>query len=626
MQKATLRLFNALQVETAAEDKVSPVLQHSPVLSQTVPNGYILDPRIDGTDSLLKTIESVIGISGEKANNSFHKSWKIIQNSPDEILVTQQILHYFTTYGFEQKNMYHEETVYLPHEILELPSIKEDIPLTVIQALSSGEILEQIITLASGIALAQTTLNDIMTIIRANSYDSSLIDQISNRELKGLLYDYYDIVPQKPVEYLRYVIAKITDESLLIKNSYLIEKIKSSNGKFLDLLLKDAPEDLASIFYRYKPLFLAMKSISRNKNFFNRLRKKAVKEHKPLPEDYLNSITRQIKENRLDLDLFTRKISEAAIFRKIRLAYALKFRADAGDSIVYRIRNSTAWATDFQWSPDHLEVLEQALQIVIDSITADISINVEGKQFYIPSNIHYTLPATEKQFTGFLPTGTYISVPEDMIVGIHWENTERRIDLDLSVIGKTGKIGWDSDYKSNDQTVLFSGDMTDAPAPLGATELFYIRNGAPESCILFVNYFNYSKEDPVPAKIIAAHERPKNFKANYMVDINKIVASAAVEVSRKQSILGFITNIDNENRLYFANISLGNSISSNNEYTTQVRTYFEKSLLNSIELNQILLKAGAEILDKPAKDVISLAPEALTKNSFLNILLKQKDN
>ena len=94
--------------------------------------------------------------------------------------------------------------------------------------------------------------------------------------------DYYHIVPTEPVEFLRHVISKLTDQSLLIKNKSLIEKIKQSNGKFLDELMTKAPVDLGSIFLRYKPLFLAMRSISNHKRVFNRLRRDAKTMHRPL--------------------------------------------------------------------------------------------------------------------------------------------------------------------------------------------------------------------------------------------------------------------------------------------------------------------------------------------------------
>ena len=272
--------------------------------------------------------------------------------------------------------------------------------------MTADEILDKIIELGSGIALMQETLKDIMTIVEFNKYDSEFVEKIKNRELKALLFDYYGIVPKEPVEFLRHLISKLTDESLVIKNKYLINKIKESNGKFLDELLKQTPNNLAEIFFRFKPLFLAMKSISKNKTFFNRLRKKANELHKPLPEDYLNNVTMRIKRNSLNLDFLKKKLGTATIFRKIRLAYALKFRENVGDSIVYQIRNGRGWATGFHCEGN----VEDALNVVSDSIVNDIRSNVEGKTIYIPENVNYALPATEKQFTGYLPTGSYVSV------------------------------------------------------------------------------------------------------------------------------------------------------------------------------------------------------------------------
>lgn len=614
MEKATLRLFNAIQVDNKYG-------KHSDVffLKRTIQSGYILDPAIKPTEALLDTIESIVGISGEKANASFHKLWKTIQDTPQEALWIQAIIHYMTTYGFEELGIYREETVYIPHEKLELPEIRNDISLTVVKAMTVEEILSKIIQLgSSGIALMQETLNDIMTIVIANKYDSNFVDQIENRELKAVLFDHYGIVPQEPTEFLRHLVSKLTDERMLIKNDYLIGRIKESNGKFLDELLKKAPDDLASIFFRFKPLFLAMKSISRNKTFFNQLRKQANELHKPLPEDYLNSVTMQIKRKELNTDTLKQKLAKATIFRKIRLAYALKFRENASESIVYRVRNGRGWATSFDWHGD----TEQALNIVVDSIASDIRKNVEGKTIYIPANIHYALPATEKQFTGFLPTGTYISVPQDMIVGVHWFNTDKRVDLDLSVIGESGKTGWDSYYSSEGKNVLFSGDVTDAPKPNGASELFYLKQGGQKPKVMMLNFYNFSSGDEVEAKILVAHEKPENFGQNYMVDTNNIISFANVNITKKQNILGLIANVNNENRFYFANVSIGNSItSSSNEQSAHARKFLVKSLVGSVNFKDVLMMAGANVVhEKPEGEHLSLSPEALDKTTFIGLL------
>jgi len=132
--------------------------------------------------------------------------------------------------------------------------------------------------------------------------------------------------------------------------------------------MKKAPKDLGSIFLRYKPLFLAMKSISKNKTVFNRLRKDAVRMHKPLPVDYLNNVTNLLQREELDLKVLAAKLKDATIFRKIRLAYALNFRLNPSTSIVYKIRTGRGWATDFKWNWTTCDKVKEALDLVLVSI------------------------------------------------------------------------------------------------------------------------------------------------------------------------------------------------------------------------------------------------------------------
>ena len=619
---ATLRLFNAIQVDVKKSKPITKSVAH-----RTIKNGYVLQPEIDPTDSMLTEIENIIGISGVKANATFHKSWKTIQDASERTLVTQQILHYMTTYGFEALGIYNKDTVYIPNEELKLPKIKTNIPLTVVKSISPLELLEKIVMLgSSGIALSQQTLDDIMVIIERNKYDCIFIELIKNRELKALILDFYQIIPTDPTEFLRYLISKLTEESLLIKNSYLIEKIKASNGKFLDTMLKDAPLGLGTIFLRYRSLFLAMKSISKNKAFFNRLRKDAKTMHIPLPEDYLNNVTSHIKKGTFTQKALKTHLKDATVFRKVRLANALSYRLQECSSIIYRVRNGRGWATDFDWNtPKFTKITQKALNNVIKSIAKDISKNVKGKKFYIPDNMHYALPATEKQFTGNFPTGSYITVPKDLIVGVHWYNQEnKRVDLDLSVISKSGKIGWNSAHKSTNNEVLFSGDITDAPKPNGATELFYLKKGIEEPHVLMLNDYTFGEnDDPVDCKIVVARDTPKKFDKNYMLDINKIIVNTTIKLPTKQSILGLVNNVNGENRVYFANINIGNSIvSGNNEQADQSREYLVNSTISCIDLKDILVEAGASILHSTddEEEYIDLSPEVVTKETFINLL------
>jgi len=617
MKTALLRLFNAVLVKNKTKKGVD-----KDILKRTVKNGYVLHPAIEADIKLLNKIEKVVGISGKKANASFHKSWKIVNEASDELLVLQQILHYITTYGFKNMGIFSDDTVYIPDEVLKVPKVK-NMPLTVVKAMTSKDILAAIVDLGSGIALAQGTLDDVMSIVEKMKFKNKFVEKIGNRELKALLYDFYGICPSEPVEYLRYVVSKLTDESLLIKNKELIEKLKSGSGKFLDELLKNAPQDLASIFFRFKPLFLAMKTISRNKAFFNRLRKQANKMHKPMPEDYLNNVTAHIKNKDLNMSMLRKKIKGATVFRKIRLASALNFRLNSPEAIVYRVRNGRGWAADFEWASGLGAATKRALKVVIESIADNVRENVEGQMIYIPNSVNYALPATEKQFVGNLPTGTYISVPEDLIVGIHWTNVKSHsIDIDLSLVDAGGKIGWDGSYRNEDRGILFSGDVTNAPKPKGASELFYIKKSQKITKVLMANYFNFNEDISVPCKIIVAHEKTKKFGKNYMVNPNNIIASANIEINKKQSSLGLVMNVDGENRVYFSGMSIGNSISSSyNENSERTRQYMISSFLNSLSLKEVLIMAGAVVVEeKPDDDFIDLSPEALDKLSIIKLI------
>ena len=85
-----------------------------------------------------------------------------------------------------------------------------------------------------------------------------------------------------------------------------------------------------------------------------------------------------------------------------------------------------------------------------------------------------------------------------------------RVDLDLSTMSASGKVGWDADYRR--ENTLFSGDLTSAPRPNGASELFYIKSGKTDDKLMLVNYFNYQKDAEVDAKIMIGHDDKLNFK------------------------------------------------------------------------------------------------------------------
>jgi hypothetical protein len=353
----------------------------------------------------------------------------------------------------------------------------------------------------------------------------------------------------------------------------------------------------------------------------NKIRKLAKKHHRPMKEDYLNEVTAKIKKGEMiEEKKLKTELNKVNTFRKIRLSYALKFRTKDVNSILYKIRNGKGYAAHFEFS-EKIKA-KRVLSIVLNSIIDDIKPNIQGKKIYIPDYITYALPATEKQFTGDFPSGSYISVPKNMIVGIHWENVGGNIiDLDLSMVNADRKIGWNASYRSKGGDILFSGDITNAPGPKGASELYYVKRQCMDANILFVNYYNYKDEIEVPLKIIVAEEEAKNFRANYMVNSNNVIAVAKTKINQRQKILGLLVTTTKECRFYFVETYLGRSISSSgSEFVENSRKFLFNFYSNTISFNEILLKAGGKLVkDKNTCD-IDLSPLRLAKDKTLNLI------
>lgn len=624
--ESTIRLFKALPVEskqrTGDED----------VLKQTISRGFLFAPEVvasyPDTARIIKLVDKAYGRSPEQLNQTFHKSWAKVRDASLEQLVIEQLLHYFTTYGFEALGIYEQNAVYVPGEQLNVPDLHDDIRLVVIRGYTRSEMKEKLLVLlASGVALHEETINDVLEVARFVGLSDEEIDQVRNKEVKAALYDALGRIPSNPTEFLRYVVYRATNKMLLIKNSASITAIKERDN--LDIVSSfDRYEQefgltrLAEIFYRFKPLFLAFRTNSQLKQTINKIRRLAERHHQPMPEDPLSTVTAQLRHGQPALsDPFSQALETASLFRKIRLAYALKFRTTDADAIVYRIRNGTSYATTFDFS--NQADAKEAYEVVLQSLTSDIARNVAGKKLFIPEGIHYGLPATEKQFTGHLPSGTSVKLTEDMVVGTHWENVSgHRIDLDLSLISpEVGKIGWDGSYRSGTNDILFSGDMTDAPQPQGASELFYMSQQARGIFLLVVNYFNFHPEREVPFKILVAHEKPGDPTTHYTVDPNNIVALSRTTMNVKQKTLGMLVADETSCTFYFAESNMGGSRSARGGgYTELARKYLLHFYTNTIVLNDVLVAAGAKLVETTAEADIDLSPESIDKTTILNLL------
>ncbi|MBD3192285.1 MAG: hypothetical protein GF308_16720, partial [Candidatus Heimdallarchaeota archaeon] len=345
--KATIRLFRALPIQAKQEQLPSEEL-----LKETTKRGFIFAPEVVYNYSeqelldQINVIEEEIGLTPEQMNSSFQKSWKKVEKAPLTKLVVEQLVHYFTTYGYEQLGIYDKDSVYVPGTKIDIPNFNEDVKIVVIKGYTKEELKDKLIKiLNSGIALAEETKKDVLEVAVFSEINAEDISLIRNREVKAVLFDYFELFPENPVEFLRYLLYKTINSTLLIKNEETFEAIKEAvKGKikivklFKNYQEKHGLEKLSEIFFRFKPLFLAYRYNSNLRPVINKLRKLADKHHKPLEEDFLNSITAWIKKGvEIDRERLQKELDNAAIFRKIRLAQALNYRTIKDtDSIIYK--------------------------------------------------------------------------------------------------------------------------------------------------------------------------------------------------------------------------------------------------------------------------------------------------
>jgi hypothetical protein len=451
---ATLKLFKSVLVNEHNDGlslDIGHYVSRGLVFAKELYTGIIGD-----STSILHTADELYGVDLMKANSTFHKSFGTVNDFDDKTLRIQQILHYATTYGAEAEGVYNQSLVYVPAEELDVPG-GIPVKLTVIHGITLDELIVHVDNLLnSGIALSKDTLESIFTLLADLDIKITDIDVIKNKEARVRLYEKYNTVPKSPNEFLRYVIYSVTGSSLLINNKETIDELKSNTALATNLLetyiYENGINNLASIFYRYKNLWLAMKN-SNNAHTINKLRRLAPVYHKPMKKKILDKITSED----VDVDEVKKELSNVTTFKKISLFNALSYRFASPKAIVYKVRNGKSFAKEYTHKHD---IDSNVYVAILESIVADVKDNIKGKYFVIPNTVTYAVPTSEKMFIGNIPVNSSVNVGNRAVVGIHWENTEdSRVDLDLHSYNLSDNFGWNASYKQKDK-VLFTGDMT----------------------------------------------------------------------------------------------------------------------------------------------------------------------
>lgn len=625
---ATIRLFKAVPVP---DRDARPSGAGDARAIETVGRGFLLAPAVlaayPDPAPVIALVDQLYGRDPEQLNAAFHKSFATVRDAPLRRLVAQQIVHYLSTYGMEALGLHDADAVFIPGERLDAPQLAEGVRLVVIRGLTPADLKRELLALlATGAALGEREVAAALEVAALVGLDADEVAGVRNREVRAGLYAHLGLVPRDPVEFLRHVVFRATGRALLIKNAAALGGIR---GGDLSLAVADfrayqrlfGLARLAEVFYRFKPIFLAFRAHPSLRMTVNAIRRLAPTHHRPLPPDRLNGVAADLARRGADaLADLPGLLAGASTLRKVRLAQALHFRAHFAESVVYTVRNGRAWAAPFGY-PARREA-RLARDLVLASIAEDLAPRVAGRRVFIPAAVRYGLPATGKQFTGVLPSGTAVAADEDMVVGIHWEDQAgTRIDLDLSLVGVDGKIGWDGRYRDAARGIYFSGDVTSAPPPRGASELFHLGAGVTGTWLLFVNYFNHDEAVPAPCRVFVASARREEIGRDYLIDPSRILASGETVVSGKQKLLGIVVAGGAGARFHFAEADLGRGISAGlTAHAERVRRYLAARAADPLALNDLLVAAGAVVVGSAAEADLDLAPEALDAATILGLL------
>ncbi|MCS4302334.1 MULTISPECIES: hypothetical protein [Chryseobacterium] len=580
----TLQLFNAVLAKKS--DKM-------PFISN---EGFIIE-----TDALWAKKEIISyyakeKLNGNDLNKSFHKSWEKIKNTSRIELFFEQIQHYISTYGSN-----FQSEIYIPKEILNVPDVK--MIFKVIKAYTVEEMQEKCLSLLrSGIALKEETINDLLYILTEElDYDFTGKENIRNKEAIIKIADLYEIYPENPVEFFRYVIYKTTQTTLLIKNDELIGLIKQSKFNPTYLFESFGMEKMAEIFNRFKPLFLAYKN--RAPKAINKISKLSKVHHKPLISNPLNDATHILLETS-----DWHWLENATPFALFKALSACHSRMYGQDTFVYRVRNGKSWVK--KGKETYVNLLNY--DFILDFLKLKYE-SFSGKKFYFPENVEFALPTSEKMFVGNIPTGTRF-YGDRLAVGIYWEDRWGARDLDLSGLNIEGKIGWNAAYNYGEGQLMYSGDMTSAPN--GAVEYLYANKGLSTSTLVMNNVF--SGDANCGYKIVIG--KGDQISYDYMMNPNNLFAEARCNSVQKQTILGILLPKVGKQCFVLLNFGAGHShVSGNNEVSMMATSALYQQWSEAMSFNELIKELGAETTTKKSEADFDFSMETLEKDSFIRI-------
>ena len=564
--------------------------------------GYIIHPDCCG-----ETMEDWLDLKKVNYNSTFYKTWADVVERDREQLMIDQIISYVINYGLDGNFDMNDKDYSL------IPDIRK---YKVILPISRKDLFDKCMNvICVGIALDETTCSSIIDFIadsvKKYSYTIS-IDDVKNKEAKIALCTVLNILPGDKFDLLRYIIYRSINSSMIIKDKATILRLKRANFD-LSVLSEKHLKSLASIFYRFKPLFLALKCHSdSNAHIINKIRRMAKKYHSPMVVGFWENIANcpknviELKE-RLEEDKPNnfKLITILQAVRENRMVFSL----EEGHKM-YAIRNGSVWLkdikpnvvkTNYEW----WDILEMVLYHELVS-----RLSAKACKVKLNDNLNLVCPTSEKNFVGNIPFGSYFNMSEKNMIGIYWREEWGTRDFDLSYLDEYGrKVGWNSNYGLDDNNIIYSGDMTRAEPE--ASEVIYFSKKCPNG-VITVNRYSGSAGSKYMFSV--AQSNVEQLPRNYMMDPNTIKFQTEVTSKEKcEQAIGFVKN----GRMFVCEFDMSNARVSTSCSAPQFLDVISRRCQASLNLNTLLVSAGFEITKDSTEAELDLSN--LNKDTLINL-------
>lgn len=411
-------------------------------------------------------------------------------------LIMKQLLHYYEVYGLDTPGLFDLEVV--EGKIIKGKFVR-------------GITIDELVQKVQKILYTNAPFSEHEPLVRIiqNFKIPYEFGKIANNELRILMYD-----PKKDKfangdDAVRYLVYKMTGDTLVIKNHKQIDAIKfftasSSERSLLRDVLRSNVDVLSQVFNRFKPLLLAAKHI--DASTINLIARRSKKNHKPVYEGFnkhfLNLAVKALSKN--EFDKFKPSVARLGVRDKFKILNLIEYKKHGYSQDLFVIRNGTVHVEGPR-KQIMASDLQQIEHLLLSSLEDDFKV-LEGKNILLDKDVDYGLPISRKQSLGNLPFGTIVSIEGKRIsAGIFWREGWGANDLDLTTVDLEGnRTGWGS-YSgySRNNPVTYSGDIT-WPGPDGAME-FMTSKGVTYG--LFVNI--YSGNSTSDFELVVG-EDPKN--------------------------------------------------------------------------------------------------------------------